>query len=56
VILAFGLTGAFFWTRLSGFHRPLSATLASWMVMGLGYQLMTGLAVRFNRELFDRYR
>jgi len=53
-MLGFGLAGASVWASLPGFHRPLSVTLASWMVLGLGYQLMTGLAARVDRELCDR--
>jgi hypothetical protein len=53
-VLGFGLLGVFFWARLPGLHRPIWSTLASWMVMGIGYQLMTILATRVDRELFER--
>jgi hypothetical protein len=42
------------WVRSPGYQYSVSASLTSWMVMGVGYQLMTGLAARIDRELFNR--
>jgi hypothetical protein len=47
----FGIAGMLLWVR-SGFQYPAGSTLASWIVMGVGYQAMTGLASRVDRRLF----
>jgi hypothetical protein len=49
-----GLLAIWFWSRSSGFHYALLSSLASWLVMGLGYQVMTDLAARVDRGLFKR--
>jgi len=51
--LCFGIVGWLFWARSPG-TSPAAASLASWMVMGLGYQWMTGLAPLVSRGLWNR--
>jgi hypothetical protein len=48
------LLAIWFWSRSAGLHYALLTSLASWLVMGLGYQVMADLAVRVNRGLFKR--
>jgi hypothetical protein len=51
--LAFAMVGILFWTRSGGAYS-LSASLANWIVAGVGYQLMTTLAVRVDRGVWSR--
>jgi len=53
VPLGFGLTGILFWARAHGAY-PIAPSLASWLVTGLGYQAMTGLADRVDTALWSR--
>ena len=48
-----GLNSALHW---SASHIALIATCASWLAMGLGYQIMTGLAVRVDAALLNGLR
>jgi len=52
--LLFGIT--LFWVRSAGSPSVVFAGLASWMVMGAGYQLMTGIAARVDRGLLNGLR
>jgi hypothetical protein len=55
VVPAFGLFGVvLLWVRSPGLPYSVIATSASWLLMGIGYQVMTGLAARFDRGLFNR--
>jgi hypothetical protein len=51
VATCFGLFGVWLSTRWPGFPSSAGVTCASWLVMGIGYQLMTGLAVRADRRI-----
>ena len=53
VLVCFVLFGALVWGRSLGFPYAITAC-ASWLVGGLGYQLMTGLAERVDRGLCNR--
>jgi hypothetical protein len=53
-LVCFGLFGVWLWARSPGFQYSVTASLVSWLVMGLGYQVMTGLAMRMDRGLSDR--
>jgi len=55
VLAYFGLFGVIFlWVQSPGYRYSIAASLASWLIMGAGYQLMTGFAARIDRELFSR--
>ncbi len=45
-----------FRVRSSGYQSSAAAGLASWVVMGAGYQLMTGIAVLVDRSLFKGFQ
>lgn len=49
VAACFGMLGGFFYARSP--VTPVSAVLASWLAMGIGYQAMTVLAARVDRGL-----
>jgi vacuolar-type H+-ATPase subunit I/STV1 len=50
----FGLLGGFFFAVRPQPSGSLTPTLVSWLIAGMGYHLMTLLAVRVDRELSGR--